>query len=61
MTKAFDYAVRKHGNKQCLGTREVLAEEDEMQDTGKVGFKFSFCPPGNVILDFQRIVGTFKK
>jgi len=41
VTKAFDYAVKKHGNKQCLGTREVLAEEDEMQDTGKVFKKLS--------------------
>jgi len=36
VTKAFGYSVQKHGNKQCLGTREVLAEEDEVQDNGKV-------------------------
>ena len=36
MTKAFSYAVRKHAGKQCLGTREVLGEEDEMQANGKV-------------------------
>ena len=38
VTKAFDYSVCKHGAKQCLGTREVLAEEDEVQKNGKVGF-----------------------
>ena len=36
VTKAFNYSVRKHGSKQCLGTREVLGEEDEMQANGKV-------------------------
>ena len=37
MTKAFRYAVTKHSSKQCLGTREVLGEEDEIQEDGKVG------------------------
>jgi long-chain acyl-CoA synthetase len=41
VTKAFNYSVQKHGNKQCLGTREVLAEEDELQDNGKVFKKLS--------------------
>eukprot|EP00092_Neocalanus_flemingeri_P007270 GFUD01007850.1.p1 GENE.GFUD01007850.1~~GFUD01007850.1.p1 ORF type:complete len:710 (+),score=206.08 GFUD01007850.1:109-2238(+) len=36
VTKAFNYAVTKHGEKQCLGTREVLGEEDEVQNNGKV-------------------------
>ncbi|XP_023327811.1 long-chain-fatty-acid--CoA ligase 4 [Eurytemora carolleeae] len=41
VTKAFNYSVRKHGSKQCLGTREVLGEEDEMQDNGKMFKKLS--------------------
>jgi len=36
VTKAFNYSVRKHSSKQCLGTREVLGEEDEVQSNGKV-------------------------
>jgi len=36
VTKAFEYSVRKHGNKQCMGTRQILAEEDEKQKNGKV-------------------------
>jgi len=36
VTKAFRYAVTKHSSKQCLGTREVLGEEDEIQEDGKV-------------------------
>merc|ERR1719369_1110935 len=41
VTKAFNYAVTKHGEKQCLGTREVLGEEDEVQSSGKVFKKLS--------------------
>jgi len=41
VTKAFNYAVTKHGEKQCLGTREVLGEEDEVQNNGKVFKKLS--------------------
>jgi len=41
VTKAFNYSVYKHGSKQCLGTREVLAEEDEVQSNGKVFKKLS--------------------
>lgn len=41
MAKAFNYSVRKHGGKQCLGTREVLGEEDEIQTNGKMFKKLS--------------------
>jgi len=41
VTKAFNYAVSKHGAKRCLGTREVLGEEDEVQNNGKVFKKLS--------------------
>ena len=36
MTKAFNYAVAKYGNKKALGTREVLGETEEMQSNGKM-------------------------
>jgi len=36
MEKLFTYCVKKHGYKQCLGTREVLGQEDERQDNGKI-------------------------
>jgi len=41
VTKAFNYSVQQHSTKQCLGTREVLAEEDEVQTNGKVFKKLS--------------------
>jgi len=41
VTKAFNYAVAKYGTKQCLGTREVLGETEEMQSNGKMFKKLS--------------------
>ena len=41
VTKAFNFAVKKYGEKQCLGTREVLGEMDEVQGSGKVFKKLS--------------------
>ncbi|XP_069798782.1 long-chain-fatty-acid--CoA ligase 4 isoform X1 [Dendropsophus ebraccatus] len=36
LDKLFQHAVAKFGNKDCLGTREVLSEENEQQPNGKV-------------------------
>uniref|UniRef100_A0A4X2K987 long-chain-fatty-acid--CoA ligase n=1 Tax=Vombatus ursinus TaxID=29139 RepID=A0A4X2K987_VOMUR len=36
LDKLFDHAVAKFGKKECLGTRELLSEENEMQPNGKV-------------------------
>ncbi|XP_063169529.1 long-chain-fatty-acid--CoA ligase 4 isoform X2 [Candoia aspera] len=36
LDKLFDLAVTKFGKKDCLGTRELLSEENEMQPNGKV-------------------------
>jgi long-chain acyl-CoA synthetase len=36
VTKSFNYAVKKYGGKSCLGTREILGEEDEVQKNGKL-------------------------
>lgn len=41
LTKMFSYAVRRNGTKRCLGTRELFAEEEEMQKNGKVFKKFA--------------------
>lgn len=41
MEKVFRFAVRQHGQKPALGTREILAEEDELQPNGKVFKKVS--------------------
>ena len=36
VTKAFNFAVNKYGDRPCVGTREILGEEDETQSNGKV-------------------------
>ncbi len=36
MNEVFDYLSKTYDDKDCLGTREFLAEEDEVQPNGKV-------------------------
>lgn len=48
LDKLFNYAVLRFGPEPCLGTRDVLSEENEIQPTGKVFKKvgilfFFFC------------------
>jgi len=36
LEKMFLWVVKMHGGKRCLGTRQILAEEDEPQPNGRV-------------------------
>lgn len=36
LDKLFEHAVQRFGESHCLGTRDVLSREDEVQPTGKV-------------------------
>lgn len=36
LDKMFEYAASRFPKRDCLGTREVLSEEDELQPNGKV-------------------------
>lgn len=36
LDKMFEYAARRFPHRDCLGTREVISEEDEQQSDGKV-------------------------
>jgi long-chain acyl-CoA synthetase len=36
MEKVFRFAVHQHGQKAAVGTREILAEEDEIQSNGRI-------------------------
>ncbi|XP_036937889.1 long-chain-fatty-acid--CoA ligase 3a [Acanthopagrus latus] len=36
LDKMFEYAATRFPHRDCLGTREVISEEDERQDNGKV-------------------------
>lgn len=36
LDKLFEYAVQRFGPARCLGTRDILSEENEIQPSGKV-------------------------
>ena len=36
MAKCFKFGLDKHRDRRCIGTRELLTEEDEVQPNGKV-------------------------
>lgn len=40
LDKLFEFAIDKFGDKQCLGTREIIDEEDELQPNGRVFKKY---------------------
>lgn len=44
LDKMFKFAARRFPNRDCLGTREVLSEEDELQPNGKVFKKVRDLP-----------------
>lgn len=50
LDKLFDHAVARFGRKDCLGTRELLSEENEMQPNGKVFKKVTICEFLNTII-----------
>lgn len=41
LDKMFEYAAKRFPERDCLGSREVLSEEDELQPNGKVFKKVS--------------------
>ena len=36
LEKVMNWITKKHGDKKCVGTREILAEEDEVQPNGRI-------------------------
>lgn len=36
LEKVFKFVVKVHSGKKCLGTREILGEEDEVQPNGRI-------------------------
>lgn len=41
LEKMFNYVTRIHTGKRCLGTRDILSEEDEIQPNGRVFKKYN--------------------
>lgn len=42
MPKMLDFVSSKYKNKRCLGTRRIIAEEDEIQPNGRVFKKVQY-------------------
>lgn len=40
LEKVMNWITKKHGDKKCVGTREILAEEDEVQPNGRIFKKY---------------------
>jgi len=40
LEKVFQYSVQKYSDSYCLGTRKILAEEDEIQKNGRIFKKY---------------------
>lgn len=49
LDKTFEYAAMRFPHRDCLGTREVISEEDERQSNGKVFKKVKSDAEGVVI------------
>jgi long-chain acyl-CoA synthetase len=41
LEKMFNFVTKIHQTKRCLGTRQILSEEDEMQPNGRVFKKYN--------------------
>lgn len=41
LEKMFNYVAKIHTTKRCLGTREIISEEDEVQRNGRVFKKYN--------------------
>ncbi|KAK9869381.1 hypothetical protein WA026_003137 [Henosepilachna vigintioctopunctata] len=41
MSKMLEWATKNYPNKRCLGTREILSEDDEIQPNGRVFKKYN--------------------
>ncbi|KAF5269140.1 hypothetical protein FQR65_LT02440 [Abscondita terminalis] len=40
MAKTLEFCVKRYANKKCLGTRQIKAEEDEVQPNGRIFKKY---------------------
>uniref|UniRef100_A0AAX7VML0 long-chain-fatty-acid--CoA ligase n=1 Tax=Astatotilapia calliptera TaxID=8154 RepID=A0AAX7VML0_ASTCA len=50
LDKMFEYAAMRFPHRDCLGTREVISEEDERQSNGKVFKKSTQKDPGLMVI-----------
>lgn len=58
LDKMFEHAAKRFPQRDCLGTREVLSEEDELQPNGKVFKKVrETLTPAFAVSSFGGIIG----
>jgi hypothetical protein len=59
MEKVLRYVVTRFSDQRCLGTRQILAEEDEKQPNGRIFKKVSLLKQLNEGI-FKKVVMKFK-
>lgn len=60
LEKMFTYVTRVHTNKRCLGTRDILSEEDEIQPNGRVFKKYKMGEyKWNSFVEVERMAASF--
>lgn len=55
LDKMFEYAAKRFPHRDCLGTREVISEEDEQQGNGKV-FKKVKRDVETIVIEYDILV-----
>lgn len=56
----FSYVVKIHTTKRCLGTREILSEEDELQANGRVFKKYNMGEyKWKTFIEVERLAACF--
>lgn len=56
----FNYVARTHSTKRCLGTRQILSEEDEVQPNGRVFKKYNMGEyKWKNFLEVERLAASF--
>lgn len=60
LEKMFTYVTKIHTTKRCLGTREILSEEDEVQPNGRVFKKYNMGDyKWKSFVDVERLASCF--
>jgi len=60
LEKMFNYVVKIHTTKRCVGTRQILSEEDEMQPNGRVFKKYNMGDyKWKNFLETERLASSF--
>lgn len=60
LEKMFNYVTRIHTTKRCLGTRQIISEEDEIQPNGRVFKKYNMGEyKWKTFVEVERLAAAF--